>query len=92
VGAFLVLAGVVVLARNMVASFTRGDVAGDNPWSARTLEWLVSSPPPEHDFDQIPEVLDRPHMHGVSGSVHARVGPDREEGAEEEDRGPRRQE
>jgi hypothetical protein len=33
----------------------------------------VSSPPPEHNFDEIPEVLDRPHMHGVEGSVHARV-------------------
>jgi cytochrome c oxidase subunit 1 len=73
VGGFLVFTGLILLAYNLVTSFKRGAIAGDNPWGARTLEWMVSSPPPEHNFDQIPEVLDRPHMHGVEGSVHARV-------------------
>ena len=78
IGAFLVFAGLIILGRNMVASFKRGQVAGDNPWDARTLEWMISSPPPEHDFDRIPKVLDRPHMYGVSGSVHARLGVEKE--------------
>ena len=33
--------------------------AGNNPWDGATLEWATSSPPPEHDFDVIPEVRDR---------------------------------
>jgi cytochrome c oxidase subunit 1 len=74
VGGFLVFAGLVVLAYNVVLSFKRGEIAGDNPWGGRTLEWMVSSPPPENNFSVIPEVLDRPHMHGVSGSIHARFG------------------
>jgi cytochrome c oxidase subunit 1 len=78
VGGFLVFAGLVILAYNMVVSFQRGKVAGDNPWGGSTLEWMVSSPPPEHNFDESPEVLDRPHLHGVSGSVHARVGSKKE--------------
>jgi cytochrome c oxidase subunit 1 len=73
VGGFLVFAGIVILVYNLVVSFKRGRAAGDNPWGGRTLEWMVSSPPPENNFDEIPEVLDRPHMHGVSGSIHARV-------------------
>ena len=27
-----------------------------DPWDGRTLEWATSSPPPPHDFDEIPQV------------------------------------
>jgi cytochrome c oxidase subunit 1 len=73
VGGFSIFAGLVLLAWNMIRSFSQGEVAGDNPWGARTLEWMIPSPPPEHNFDELPEIFDRPHMHGVTGSVHAKV-------------------
>jgi cytochrome c oxidase subunit 1 len=31
-----------------------GKRAGDSPWGSRSYEWLTSSPPPTHNFDQPP--------------------------------------
>jgi cytochrome c oxidase subunit 1 len=32
-----------------------------NPWRVGTLEWTVPSPPPHHNFDEVPNVLRGPH-------------------------------
>ncbi|SMF72779.1 cytochrome c oxidase subunit 1 [Xaviernesmea oryzae] len=40
-------------------SMRYGAPAGDNPWDATGLEWTTPSPPPKHNFDEIP-VVDRP--------------------------------
>lgn len=37
-------------------SLRYGPVAGPNPWRAIGLEWTTSSPPPPHNFDEIPVV------------------------------------
>ncbi|MCL4295355.1 MAG: cytochrome c oxidase subunit I [Anaerolineae bacterium] len=37
-------------------SLRYGQVAGPNPWRAVGLEWTTSSPPPPHNFDEIPVV------------------------------------
>ena len=36
-----------------------GEIAGDNPWGASTLEWATSSPPPSFNFARIPVVSHR---------------------------------
>ena len=61
IGAFITLAGMLVFAWNVYVSLRRGQPAGDNPWSAWTLEWATTSPPPAHNFTSLPLLRsDRP--------------------------------
>ena len=55
---------------NMVWSLWRGPKAPANPWNARTLEWQVPSPPPEHNFPQLPEIVGDPYDYGVPGATY----------------------
>jgi cytochrome c oxidase subunit 1 len=62
--------GFVLYAANLIWSSRRGSPAPDNPWGARTLEWEVSSPPPEHNFSLQPRVIGHPYDYGVPDSKH----------------------
>jgi heme/copper-type cytochrome/quinol oxidase subunit 1 len=59
IGAFILAFSVLVFVINCVISLRRGQIAGDNPWNAWTLEWATTSPPPIHNFDQIPPIRGR---------------------------------
>ncbi len=59
VSAFLIGVSILVFLWNFVASYVKGVPAGNDPWDARTLEWSIPSPPPEHNFDEIPQVTHR---------------------------------
>lgn len=78
VGALIQGVAMVVFLYNMVSSWRSGPIAGANPWRSRTLEWLVSSPPPLFNFYDTPKVVGAPYEFGVEGAVHAIV-PTREE-------------
>jgi cytochrome c oxidase subunit 1 len=49
----------LIFAFNLVWSYFRGKVAGNDPWDAWTLEWATSSPPPEYNFATDPVVSSR---------------------------------
>lgn len=71
VGAFILALGVLIFVINVARTMRQPKTAGDNPWDGATLEWATSSPPPEHDFDTIPEVRSRDPLwydrdHGLS--------------------------
>jgi len=55
-GAFVIAVGVLLFIINFFYSAARNERAGDNPWEGATLEWATSSPPPDYNFAQIPEV------------------------------------
>jgi cytochrome c oxidase subunit I len=59
IGAFTIALSVLVFLVNVARSRARAAVSpppGPDPWDARSLEWSVPSPPPEHNFDEIPTV------------------------------------
>jgi cytochrome c oxidase subunit 1 len=56
VGAFVIALSILVFIWNAARSRKKGEIALADPWDARTLEWATSSPPPEHNFDEIPVV------------------------------------
>jgi heme/copper-type cytochrome/quinol oxidase subunit 1 len=59
VGAAILAVSVLVFAWNVVASLRGGDIAGDDPWDAWTLEWATTSPPPHENFAAIPVVTSK---------------------------------
>jgi cytochrome c oxidase subunit I len=58
IGAFIAGFGVLVFLFSMAEAFMKKRVAGDNPWGpgATTLEWTLSSPPPFHQFNELPKI------------------------------------
>ena len=49
-------AGVLVFLWNAIKALRFGPPAGDNPWDAFTLEWATTSPPPEGNFAELPQI------------------------------------
>ncbi|MBW4332008.1 cbb3-type cytochrome c oxidase subunit I [Stakelama sp. CBK3Z-3] len=62
IGAFILLAALGALFVQLVISIRRREktrVPAGDPWDGRSLEWAISSPPPEYNFAVIPCVEDR---------------------------------
>jgi cytochrome c oxidase subunit 1 len=56
VGAFVIMVSVLIFFVNIIYSHKRGEIAGPDPWDARSLEWSIPSPPPAYNFAEIPVV------------------------------------
>ncbi|ACB22059.1 cytochrome c oxidase subunit 1 [Methylobacterium sp. PvP062] len=57
--------GMFVFVIGVVLAFRSKERAADNPWGegATTLEWTLSSPPPFHQFETLPRIVDEPGAH-----------------------------
>jgi cytochrome c oxidase subunit 1/cytochrome c oxidase subunit I+III len=56
IGTFIMGLGILLTIVNLIQAKRRGEPAGNDPWKADTLEWATTSPPPDYDFETIPEV------------------------------------
>jgi cytochrome c oxidase subunit 1 len=59
IGAFLIAAAMLVFFFNIIRSKRQASslpAPGPDPWDARSLEWSIPSPTPEHNFDDPPVV------------------------------------
>jgi cytochrome c oxidase subunit 1 len=61
IGAFVIALSVLVFVVNAVMS-RRNPPAPSDPWDARTIEWMTSSPPPEYNFAQVPIIEHRDEL------------------------------
>jgi cytochrome c oxidase subunit 1 len=63
IGAFIAGFAVLIFFAVLIDAFARKRVAGDNPWgpAATTLEWTLSSPPPFHQYAELPHIVGDSH-------------------------------
>jgi cytochrome c oxidase subunit 1 len=56
IGAFIIAAGVMIFIVNVWLTHRAGVPAVDDPWDARTLEWITPNPTPEYNYVEVPVV------------------------------------
>ncbi|MBN8562862.1 MAG: cytochrome c oxidase subunit I [Leptolyngbya sp. UWPOB_LEPTO1] len=66
VGAYILAISVIPFYFNVIRSWSKGQLAGDNPWNALTLEWTTSSPPMIENWEVLPVVTHGPYDYGMS--------------------------
>ncbi len=59
IGVFFQAVAILIFVYNLISSYFKGKLAGNDPWDAWTLEWSTSSPPPDYNYAQIPVVRSR---------------------------------
>jgi cytochrome c oxidase subunit 1 len=59
VGTAILFVGLLIFVYNFFIAGRRGQIAGNDPWRAGTLEWSIPSPPPEYNFARVPRVTSR---------------------------------
>lgn len=63
IGSYIFAFGILVFMFGVAVAFARKQLAGNNPWGegATTLEWTLTSPPPFHQYETLPKIVEAGH-------------------------------
>jgi cytochrome c oxidase subunit I len=61
IGAWTIGLGFLIALIVIIHGIFKGEIAGDNPWGGKTLEWQTTSPPPTENFNYQPKVTAGPY-------------------------------
>ena len=68
-GASILAVGYAIPLVYFIWSLKYGKIASDNPWGAVGLEWQTTSPPPLHNFEEMPVCDFEPYEYGERVTV-----------------------
>jgi cytochrome c oxidase subunit 1 len=75
IGVLVLIGGINLSLVNIYSSVKNGARTGPDPWRGDSLEWLALSPPPEHNFDVVPDVRSGEPMRDIRDAVRRRHAP-----------------
>jgi len=61
IGAYIMVAGILLMFANLLLSFKNERNASADPWGGTTLEWSIPSPPPLYNFTKAPKIMEYPY-------------------------------
>ncbi|MGH2964106.1 MAG: cytochrome c oxidase subunit I [Solirubrobacterales bacterium] len=73
IASFVLAIGILLELGNAAYSYRNGVRVGHDPWRGATLEWFTLSPPPEHNFDAVPDVRSAEPLHDIRRAIHDRT-------------------